>query len=196
MKKKNELITEFLYESNLIEGVIGDEHIITARKAFNFANKVANELPYPPIGLDNVLRIHKLLMKDLRPDIAGKLRTCSIRIGRQRKIFTSIQLLEEQVGLWEEECKDFFLKFKKSAIDMSTVEQGLRDLHVSFENIHPFEDGNGRTGRIIYNAQRLYCGLPIHIIHTGPEQFEYYKWFRINDPIELDLEQLIKNNIF
>ena len=53
-----------------------------------------------------------------------------------------------------------------------------KDTHIMFENIHPFEDSNGRTGRILYNIHRLNLGLPIHIIHEGDEQMEYYKWFQ------------------
>lgn len=31
----------------------------------------------------------------------------------------------------------------------------VADLHVNFENIHPFSDGNGRTGRLLINALLL-----------------------------------------
>jgi len=37
--------------------------------------------------------------------------------------------------------------------------------------------GNGRVGRILYNIHRLLLGLPIHVIHEGKEQKEYYTWF-------------------
>ena len=50
--------------------------------------------------------------------------------------------------------------------------------HITYEKIHPFVDGNGRTGRIFMNWQRIKAGLPILIIHEGEEQKEYYKWFR------------------
>ena len=49
--------------------------------------------------------------------------------------------------------------------------------HVSFEQIHPFQDGNGRVGRILYNWHRLRLGLPIHVI-TLKEVNAYYRWFR------------------
>ena len=59
-------------------------------------------------------------------------------------------------------------------VDEETIEQD----HIWFEKIHPFEDGNGRTGRILMNIQRLNAGLPLLIIHEGKEQMEYYKWFQ------------------
>lgn len=35
----------------------------------------------------------------------------------------------------------------------------LAQVHASFEQIHPFSDGNGRTGRLILFIQALQCGL-------------------------------------
>jgi len=40
----------------------------------------------------------------------------------------------------------------------------IAELHMRFEQIHPFPDGNGRTGRMILNQQLLNAGyLPITI---------------------------------
>lgn len=36
----------------------------------------------------------------------------------------------------------------------------IAKLHVEFERIHPFPDGNGRLGRILVNYMLVYCGLP------------------------------------
>lgn len=46
--------------------------------------------------------------------------------------------------------------------------------HIEFERIHPFEDGNGRTGRIITNAHLLHNNLP-PIIITSPMKDMYLK---------------------
>jgi Fic family protein len=48
--------------------------------------------------------------------------------------------------------------------------------HVKFEKIHPFEDGNGRIGRILLNWQRVKAGLPILTIYEK-DKHAYYKWF-------------------
>ena len=53
------------------------------------------------------------------------------------------------------------------------------DLHVKYEKIHPFADGNGRTGRMFMNWTRLKRNNePLLIIHEGEEQREYYGWFK------------------
>lgn len=55
-------------------------------------------------------------------------------------------------------------------------EAWAKELHVRFETIHPFADGNGRVGRLLYNWHRLRMGLPIHVIEYR-EREQYYAWF-------------------
>lgn len=55
-------------------------------------------------------------------------------------------------------------------------EADTKAFHVRFERIHPFLDGNGRIGRMIYNWHRLRLGLPIHVILES-ERSAYYEWF-------------------
>lgn len=165
--KKIELI-EFLDHSNRIEGEDGVVAFKDAMKAWKYLTKV-EDLDY-----SKVLDVHKLLAGSLRPDIAGKFRDCDVWIGGQHKRFINQEVIVNQVG-------NLLYKILKSIL----VPQGIKDkeefakeCHVEFENIHPFEDFNGRTGRLIYNWHRIKLGLPFHIIHEGHEQFEYYKWFK------------------
>ena len=43
----------------------------------------------------------------------------------------------------------------------------ILDTHIQFERIHPFSDGNGRTGRMMMNYSLLQEGFPPLIIEKG-----------------------------
>lgn len=49
----------------------------------------------------------------------------------------------------------------------------LLDLHVRFEKIHPFQDGNGRVGRLILLKECLKHGHTPFVIAENLKQFYY-----------------------
>ena len=49
----------------------------------------------------------------------------------------------------------------------------LLDFHVRFERIHPFQDGNGRVGRLILLKECLRCGIVPFIIDDRHKMFYY-----------------------
>lgn len=157
-------IEQFLKESNAIEGVYDYNSFEQAKMAWEFA------IGLEQMQFDELLHIHALLMINLNSRIAGKLRKVDVMVGGRicpkagsvrRMLYQFIPNLNRQLGDMIEGIK----------------EDVCRAIHVDFERIHPFEDGNGRVGRILYNWQRVKNGLPIHIIKESEKQ-EYYKWFK------------------
>ena len=57
----------------------------------------------------------------------------------------------------------------------------IKQWHIDFEYIHPFEDGNGRVGRLLYLIHTILLELPIHIIKNDTKYEKYYPWFRDNN---------------
>jgi hypothetical protein len=53
----------------------------------------------------------------------------------------------------------------------------LLNFHVAFERIHPFQDGNGRVGRLILFKECLRCGIVPFIIDERHKAF-YYRGLR------------------
>lgn len=52
--------------------------------------------------------------------------------------------------------------------------------HIEFERIHPFEDGNGRTGRLLLNYELLKNDIP-PIVITKEDRVKYFEFLRDND---------------
>lgn len=60
----------------------------------------------------------------------------------------------------------------------------ILDLHVRFEKIHPFQDGNGRVGRLIMFKECLHNGIVPFIITDELKMFYYRglrEWGHIDD---------------
>ena len=162
----------FLIESNKIEGEHSTEALEDAEHAWNFAKKHSHNF-----NLNYILLIHQELMRRLNPKIAGKIRECSVYIGGEKRNQPKEEIilqLNELVDLWNKN-KDILKGKNKRKQDR---ENFIKRWHFLFELCHFAEDGNGRTGRILMNIQRLYFNLPLLIIHTGIEQKIYYTWFK------------------
>jgi len=148
---------EFLRESNAIEGEYDALALADAISAWEYAKAVS--VP----DRHCILGIHEKLMKRLRPDIAGIRRQVAVMIGG--KELPNPGSVNRLWIMWEDNHSN------------AKTEEEIKQAHIAFEQVHPFEDGNGRVGRIVMNMQRLNHDLPILVIHEGEEQQEYYKWF-------------------
>lgn len=56
--------------------------------------------------------------------------------------------------------------------------------HIEFEKIHPFEDGNGRTGRLLLNYELLKNNLA-PIVIAKEDRVKYFEYLRNNDNVGL-----------
>jgi fido (protein-threonine AMPylation protein) len=162
----NPVIVEMLRESNYIEEEFGEEALEDAIKAWEFARENDD------ISFEWLLEIHRLLMQRLNPRIAGKLRDGDVWIGGRHCRFISHGLLKENTM----EAVNR-LNLDPDLYDKEEKETLSKSCHIHFECVHPFFDGNGRTGRILYNIHRLKLGLPIHVIKEE-EKLSYYQWFQ------------------
>lgn len=157
---------EFLKESNAIEGVYDEGSLQQALYAWSYIKDKEK------LTVGDVLKTHKILMlhQNIQPDERGYFRKCEVFVGGQYGL--NFKKIREAMDEWIE------LMNTNQHSELMTDEEISKELHIKYEKIHPFIDGNGRTGRIFMNWWRIKNGLPILVIHEGKEQMEYYKWFK------------------
>jgi len=157
---------DFLRESNNIEDEWDDKSLQDAILAWQYCKRFKKLTP------ETILMVHGLLMESrdtIEEKDKGHFRKCAVYIGgHEAKPWYAVPNL---VNEWIE-------RVNKSLRLRDGKEAATHMFHVQYEAIHPFLDGNGRTGRIFYNWHRQMLKLPIHTIHVGKEQYEYYKWFQ------------------
>ena len=68
--------------------------------------------------------------------------------------------------------------------DEQNIFYKLAKYHIEFEKIHPFEDGNGRTGRLLLNYELIKNNLPPVVI-SKDDRVKYFEFFKNDDIIGL-----------
>ena len=154
----NEDLIEFLKESNNIEDVWDDDSLAQALYAWNYL--------WDQFELDTsvILKTHKILMLNhLGPRYKGRFRDVPVWIGGRE--VDNAPNIPDLIAQW---CQN---------ANLSKTEDEIKEDHVKYEAIHPFIDGNGRTGRLFLNFQRKKNHLPILVIKEK-EKYDYYNWFK------------------
>jgi fido (protein-threonine AMPylation protein) len=121
-----------------------DKEIVNSFDAVNFA--LSKKMRW---NVASVKKIHQLLFKHIDDDIAGKYKTENNVAGTGG--VASITTPKDKV---KEEMKKLMIWFNKMKKKTYPPILALK-FHWKFEQIHPFQDGNGRVGRILFNALLL-----------------------------------------
>ncbi len=124
------------------------------RKAFNTLleadRKITTEL---------IKKYNKYIMENLH-DLNGKFKTTQNLILGAEFEPTKPYLVPFEIEDW---CNNLSYKLENAKTNEEKVEI-IMDQHIKFEKIHPFNDGNGRTGRLLIIHSCLKEGLEPIII--------------------------------
>ena len=179
-----EFIVEYTYNSNAIEGntlTLRETDLVLRgltidskpmkdhmeavghKEAFDFVSELVKD--NVPISEGIIKQIHYLVLADKRED-RGVYRRVPVRImGAQHE--------PVQPYLIKPKMEQLLYDFAASTEHIVTK---LARFHIEFEGIHPFIDGNGRTGRLLVNLELMKYGFPpIDIKFT--DRIAYYNAF-------------------
>ena len=206
----DKLTLHLTYHTNTIEGstmtlsdvenVIFDNKVLSNRTALEqleaknhqaalywLLDQVAEAGSTFSVSEDVILGIHLRLMNGIVSD-AGQYRKHAVRImGAHVPLanWHSVPSLITELTNKQESSAD--------------IVASLANRHATFEKIHPFSDGNGRTGRLLMLAQALSAGIAPPIVLKERKQ-AYYKYLALAQtkeeyaPLELFIAESIQTS--
>lgn len=178
---------DFLKQSNNIEEEWSDTALYDSILAWKYINR------FKVLTLEVILQTHKILMRtrNCEDSWKGNLRWGNVSVGGKEKMHWNLVPLA--IEDWIEETNASFTgkirttSGRKRIGSRIAYHKRARASHIAFEEIHPFNDGNGRIGRIIMNWHRKRMGLPLEVI-TYARRGMYYQWFRRSSSTQEEVE--------
>jgi Fic family protein len=194
---------ELTYNSNAIEGntltitetkviledgiTIGKgktlkEHleVINHKEAIDYVEDIVNR----NIDIDQkVIRdLHYIILKSINNENAGTYRSVNVLISGSKHIPPEHFLVEQEMEKlieWYNDNKNKIHPIRLAA-----------EMHYRFTFIHPFIDGNGRSGRLLMNLILMRNGYPITVIRM--EDINEYMSALEKASVENSLEHFVK----
>ena len=179
-----EFVVEYTYNSNAIEGstltlretdmalrgltidkkpLKDHMEAVGHKEAFYFIRDLVKE--QTPLSESVIKQIHSMVLIDKKED-RGAYRRVPVKIMGSKHEPTRPYLIRQEME-----------RLLKNYNDSSEhIIPRLARFHIEFESIHPFIDGNGRTGRLLVNLELMKAGYPpIDIKFT--DRIAYYNAF-------------------
>ncbi|CZQ98845.1 Fic family protein [Trichococcus ilyis] len=107
------------------------------------------------------------IIKELHADLTDRLQYDKGQFKKNENQIIGAEFQTDSPGetpfLVQQLVDNLEYRLENAAIDEVKLE-GILDTHIQFERIHPFSDGNGRTGRMLMNYSLLQEGFPPLII--------------------------------
>jgi len=113
----------------------------------------------------DILTLHGLVLKGIDSNEAGRYRRQNVIIGGAKIRPPNFTHVRDEIAA--------LLDWRKAAQAMHPIEREAQ-FHARFEKIHPFIDGNGRTGRLLLNLELLKEGYPVAVIRRE-DRMQYYE---------------------
>ena len=179
-----EFIIEYTYNSNAMEGntltlretdmvlrgltidrkpLKDHMEAVGHKEAFDFVQDLVKE--QVPLSESIIKQIHYLVLADKRED-RGVYRRVPVKIMGAKHEPVQPYLIQPKMEQLLEDYRN----------NTDHIISRLARFHIEFEGIHPFIDGNGRTGRLLVNLESMKAGYPPIDIKFA-DRISYYNAF-------------------
>lgn len=183
----DDVLVEFTYNTNSIEGstmthkdtreVLLENAVLTNRTQAELLEAKNHQATYlwlldrlskgvTEFTHDLIQELNKQLMHGIHSN-AGQYRTVSVRIHNSRTVTANPASIATNL--------DELLIILNKRVKKEYVIEHLAQTHASFEQIHPFEDGNGRTGRLLLLASAIVNNAMIPLVKRT-KRAAYYSY--------------------
>lgn len=151
-----------------LDRYISEREIFEAKNLARVVSYIDKRAKEQELGFEVILSLHKMLMSNIRDEIAGRFRIDDeyVRVGSH--IAPSPKEINGSI-------EKMFAEY--NATSHENIIKRIARLHLAFEYLHPFMDGNGRIGRVINNYLLIREGfVPINIKFI--DRKKYYDAFK------------------
>lgn len=174
-----------------------DKKLNEANEVKNYYSAVGHLLSHlnEPLSIPYILELHRIVVFNLGVKEGIRAANVSIKGNPLYKVAHFSEILN-RLDIFCKKTNDFLEK-KRSA---NEVIEFATFAHNEFQHIHPFEDGNSRVTRLIWNYVLMRCGFPLINIYSNAKQ-EYLSFTKLsrerNDAkLNAFLLRLVKDNLY
>ena len=194
-------LAEFIYESDLIEGIHDDPELLmlqvkTRKKdghvgAILMLESLAQDMVNHYVDKRVICDAQKLITAEqhkkpgghkLSLECIGEYRRFPVKVGNKTSGYREcppsdqvpylMRALLQRAHWWQQRAR--FWSWDQNVNEVAR-------LHFEFEIIHPFADGNGRTGRALAYYMLRYAGLKPFVFTNHDKGELYYPCFNMNN---------------
>lgn len=150
-----------------LDRFVSEREIFEAKNLARVVSYIHKKAKEQELTLEVILSLHHMLISNIRDEIAGRFRQDNeyVRVG------SHIAPAPKEII---ERLEKMLVEYQGTS--HKNIIERIAKLHLTFEHIHPFVDGNGRIGRVINNYCLIREGyVPINIKFIDRKM--YYKAF-------------------
>lgn len=138
-----------------LDRFISERELFEAKNLARVVKYISQKSEEEELTLDRIRLLHKMLLSNIRDEIAGRFRDLTewVRVGNH---------IAADPNDIERLLQEVLVTYLASGEEH--IVRRLARFHLAFEHIHPFVDGNGRIGRVLNNYLLLRANhVPINI---------------------------------